>query len=235
MRGMRRSAMSIFGRRTDDWESFTPESRATRKQSHNFPFADLGFHDSGQRASLRPTLLCRKWLATHGRVDGIEEPQAIDICRRANCDRIAEIQHLAIGIGERGPRVTPIRGQPHCQHDQSRCDPLGGLSSQRLTAAVSNISLTLGGSFASTATSTCKSPRCELGFPAIATLRWWRERCVGRSPPTQMLSNNESKAGQTTEADQSITNHNLSPQPALREPPPMISPGSDPPELGEAV
>ena len=113
--------------------------------------------------------------------------------------------------------------------------PLGGLSSQRLTAAVSNISLTLGGSFPSTATSTCKSPRCELGFPAIATLRWWRERCVGRSPPTQMLSNNENKAGQTTEADQSITNHNLSPQPALREPPPMISPGPDPPELGEAV
>jgi hypothetical protein len=84
--------MSIFGRRTDDWESFTPESRATRKQPHNFPFADLGFQDSGQRASVRPTLLCGKWLATHGRVDGIEEPKAIDICRRANCDRIAEIQ-----------------------------------------------------------------------------------------------------------------------------------------------
>jgi NAD(P)H-dependent flavin oxidoreductase YrpB (nitropropane dioxygenase family) len=56
--------------------------------------------------------------------------------------------------------------------------PLGGLSSQRLTAAVSNISHTLGGSFATTATSTCKSPRCERGFPAIATLRWWRECCV---------------------------------------------------------
>jgi hypothetical protein len=35
--------MSIFGRRTEDWESFTPESRATRKQPHDFPFADLGF------------------------------------------------------------------------------------------------------------------------------------------------------------------------------------------------
>jgi hypothetical protein len=57
----------------------------------------------------------------------------------------------------------------------------------------------------------------------------------GRSSSTQMLSNNESKAGQTTEADESITKHNLSPQPALREPPPMISPGPDPPQLGEAA
>jgi hypothetical protein len=56
-----------------------------------------------------------------------------------------------------------------------------------------------------------------------------------RSSPTQMLSNNQSKAGQTTDADQSITNNNLLPQPALREPSPMISPGSDPPELGEAA
>jgi hypothetical protein len=79
--------------------------------------------------------------------------------------------------------------------------PLGGLSSQRLTAAVSNISLTLGGSFALMATSTCKSPRCEPGFRATATLAGGGNVAFGRSPPTQMLGNNENKAGQTTEAD----------------------------------
>jgi hypothetical protein len=50
-----------------------------------------------------------------------------------------------------------------------------------------------------------------------------------------MLSNNKSKAGQSTEADEGITKHNLSPELALREPPPMISPGPDPPKLGEAA
>ena len=56
---------------------------------------------SVQRAYLRPVATMRQWLATHGRVDGIEDPQAIDIRHPVNGDGIAEIQHLAIRIGER--------------------------------------------------------------------------------------------------------------------------------------
>jgi hypothetical protein len=48
-----------------------------------------------------PTLPCGKWLATHGRVDGIEDTQAIDIRHPVNGDGITEIQHLGIRIGER--------------------------------------------------------------------------------------------------------------------------------------
>src|SRR5271163_2381127 len=47
---------------------------------------------------------CSKWLATHGCVNGIEDAQAIDIRHSTDGDRIAEIQDLAIRVGERGPR-----------------------------------------------------------------------------------------------------------------------------------
>lgn len=57
---------------------------------------------------LRRPLLFGKWLAAHHRVDGIKDPQAIDIRHTVNGDRIADIQNLAIRIGERRPlRKTP--------------------------------------------------------------------------------------------------------------------------------
>src|ERR1039457_5441759 len=55
-------------------------------------------------AQLDATLPRGKWLATCARVDGIEDPKTIDISHPVHGDRIAEIQNLALPVGERWPR-----------------------------------------------------------------------------------------------------------------------------------
>src|SRR5260370_20179229 len=61
------------------------------------------FEDSVQGASSRPTLPAPKRLATHGRVDSIEDAQAIDVRHSTNGSWIADVQDLAIRRGERRP------------------------------------------------------------------------------------------------------------------------------------
>jgi hypothetical protein len=48
-------------------------------------------------AQLNATLPRGKWLATHARVDGIEDPQTIDIRHPVHGDRIATV-HLRLGF-----------------------------------------------------------------------------------------------------------------------------------------
>ena len=55
----------------------------------------------------RPPLPRCKRLATDGCVYGIEAGEAVDICDAANGDGIADIQNLAIRIGERRPGGRP--------------------------------------------------------------------------------------------------------------------------------
>lgn len=61
-----------------------------------------------------------KWLATHHRVDGIKDLQAIDIRYSTNGDRITDIKHLVIGVGERRPRrkILPVRIAPFAKLTQ---------------------------------------------------------------------------------------------------------------------
>jgi len=49
-------------------------------------------------------LPCGKGLATHVRVDGIEDAQSVDIRNASNGDRIAQILNLALCVGKRRPR-----------------------------------------------------------------------------------------------------------------------------------
>ena len=59
--------------------------------------------DSVQGASLRSTLPRGKWLATHGRVNSIEDTQTLDIRHPVHGDRIADVKDPAIRVGERRP------------------------------------------------------------------------------------------------------------------------------------
>jgi hypothetical protein len=45
----------------------------------------------------------RQRLATHRRVDGIEDTQPVDIRNACNGDRIAQILNLALRVGKRRP------------------------------------------------------------------------------------------------------------------------------------
>ncbi len=63
------------------------------------------------RRPLQRPLMCGKWLAAHGRVDGIEDGQALDIRHATNGDRIGEMLDFALRVGERRPRgeARPVR------------------------------------------------------------------------------------------------------------------------------
>jgi len=81
----------------------THDIESERVLSHEYHRLHETSEDSVQGASLRGRLPCGQWLATHGRVDGIEDARAIDLRHPANGDRIAEIQHLA-WVNEPKPR-----------------------------------------------------------------------------------------------------------------------------------
>ena len=56
-------------------------------------------------------LPCGKWLASHRRVDGIEDGQPTDICYATYGDRITQILDLGLRVGERRPlgKIRAVR------------------------------------------------------------------------------------------------------------------------------
>jgi len=75
------------------------QAKKNRKTSAT-PKVRLAFRGN----SIRKGLPCGKGLATHRRVDGIEDGQSVDIRNASNGDRIAQILNLALRVGKRRPR-----------------------------------------------------------------------------------------------------------------------------------
>jgi hypothetical protein len=74
-----------------------PDCRATGNYS-------IRRHKGVSQYQICKGLPCGKGLATHRRVDGLEDAQSMDIRNAANGERIAQILNLALRIGERRPR-----------------------------------------------------------------------------------------------------------------------------------
>jgi hypothetical protein len=56
------------------------------------------------RSTKSARLPCGKLLATHRRIDGIEDTQTMNIGNAAHGDRIAQISNLTLRVGKRRPR-----------------------------------------------------------------------------------------------------------------------------------
>jgi hypothetical protein len=72
----------------------------SRLPANNRPITGIAF----SQYSICKGLPCGKGLATHRRVDGIDDTQPVDIRNASNGDRIAQILNLALRVGKRRPR-----------------------------------------------------------------------------------------------------------------------------------